>query len=88
MVSVRAVYRNGQLQLLDPVKLTEGQEVQLRIFDEPNRVRDALSDLLVQVHSDDNDDTFDEVALQHEIDEATQGVTLSDLIIEERRSGR
>lgn len=88
MVSVRAVYRNGQLQLLDPVELTEGQEVQLRILDEPNRVRDALSDLLVQVHFDDKDDTFDEAALQHEIDEATQGVTLSDLIIEERRNGR
>ena len=88
MLSVRAVYRNGQLQLLDPVELTEGQEVRLRILNEPERVRDALSDLLVQLHFDDRADLFDEVALQNEIDEVTQGVTLSDVIIEERRGGR
>lgn len=88
MASIRAVYRNGQLQLLDPVELAEGQEVQLHILDEPNRVRDALSDLLVQVRFEDDDETLDEVALQQEIDRASQGVTLSDVIIEERRSGR
>lgn len=90
MVSIRAIYRDGQLQLLDPVSLNEGQEVQLQILsDERSRVRDALSDVLI--HSDEAEATildFDEAALQREIDEATQGITLSDLIIEDRRTGR
>lgn len=87
MVSIRAIYHDGQLQLLDPVNLSEGQEVRLQILsDERSRVRDALSDLLVDAEVNGVD--FDESALQGEIDEATQGITLSDLIIEERQTGR
>ena len=89
MVSIRAVYRNGQFQLLDPVNLPEGQEVRLQILDEQSRVREALSDILVRSDKDESHvQDFDEVALQREIDAITDGVTLSDLIIEERRAGR
>ena len=89
MVSIRAVYKNGQLQPLDPVELAEGQEVRLQIIDERHRVVDALSDLLVRdegggIEADD----FDEDALQKQLDAVLKGVTLSDLIIEERRTGR
>jgi predicted DNA-binding antitoxin AbrB/MazE fold protein len=89
MVSIRAVYKNGQLQPLDPIELAEGQEVRLQIIDERHRVVDALSDLLVRdegggVEADD----FDEDALQKQLDAVLKGVTLSDLIIEERRTGR
>ena len=89
MVLIRAVYKNGQLQPLDPVELAEGQEVRLQIIDERHRVVDALSDLLVRdegggVEADD----FDEDALQKQLDTVLKGVTLSDLIIEERRTGR
>lgn len=89
MVSIRAVYRDGQLHPLDPVDLAEGQEVRLEIVDERRRVLDALSDLLVDAaQTPDDGPDFDEAALQQFIDEAAQGVTLSDLIIEERRTGR
>jgi predicted DNA-binding antitoxin AbrB/MazE fold protein len=33
VVSVRAVYKEGQLQLLDPVDLTEGQVVKVTIME-------------------------------------------------------
>jgi predicted DNA-binding antitoxin AbrB/MazE fold protein len=90
MVSVRAIFRDGQLQLLDPVDLREGQEVELHILsDEQRRVRDALSDLLVQRNDAEvNRVDFDEAALQREIDDATHGITLSELIIDERHTGR
>lgn len=86
MVSVRAVYHDGQLKLLDPIDLSEGQEVRLHILsDEQNRVREALS----EDHSrESNASELDEITLQREIDEATQGITLSDLVIEERHTGR
>ena len=90
MSSIRAIYRGGTLQPLDPVDLEDGQEVQIQILDERTLILDALSDLIVV--SDDEagaeDVDFDEVGLQREIDKATHGVTLSDLIIEERRTGR
>ncbi len=89
MVSIRAVYRDGQLHPLDPVNLAEGQEVRLQIVDERRRVLDALSDLLENAaETEGSVSDFDEAALQQFIDEAAQGVTLSDLIIEERRTGR
>ena len=34
-----AVYKGGQLGLLDPVQLTEGQEIRVRILSEEDRVR-------------------------------------------------
>jgi predicted DNA-binding antitoxin AbrB/MazE fold protein len=89
MVSIRAVYRNGQFQLLDPVNLSEGQAVRLQILDEQSRVRETLSDILVRIDEDEpHVQDFDEVALQAEIDAIVDGVTLSDLIVEERRTGR
>ena len=89
MVSIRAVYKNGQLQPLDPLELAEGQEVRLHIVDERHRVVDALSDLLIrdEVVAIEADD-FDEDALQKQLDTALKGITLSDLIIEERRTDR
>ena len=33
MVSIRAIYENGKLHLLDPVELQEGQEVKLIVLD-------------------------------------------------------
>lgn len=83
---VRAIYQDGQLRLLDPVDLAEGQEVHLVIMSEVERVRAALADLLVSMPPLD-DDEFDEAALQRELDEWPSGVTLSDVIIEERNEG-
>jgi predicted DNA-binding antitoxin AbrB/MazE fold protein len=38
---IRAVYKSGQLWLLDPVHLTEGQEIRVLILSEEDRVRAA-----------------------------------------------
>ncbi|MBX3066841.1 MAG: DUF104 domain-containing protein [Anaerolineae bacterium] len=77
--------------LLDPVKLAEGQEVQITILSERDRVRKILGDLVVQYDEDiaiSSDDNIDEDALLAEIHEATKGMpSVSDLIIEERREG-
>jgi hypothetical protein len=39
--------KGGQLWLLDPVQLTEGQEIRVLILSEENQVRAALGDLAV-----------------------------------------
>lgn len=84
--SIRAVYHDGQLRLLDPLPLTEGEEVQLTIVSDRERVRAALGDLLVDF-PEVNDDDVDEVALAREIEEGFRGQTLSDVIIAERQEG-
>lgn len=81
---IRAVYKEGQLRLLDPVDLMEGQEIQLTILSDEERVRAALGDLLVSV-PDPTDGTVDEELLAQEIEEGFRGQSLSDAIIEERR---
>ena len=84
---VRAVYQNGQIHLLEPVDLVEGQEIQLLILSDRERVLSALGDLVVDVAP--NADVIDEEALLQEIREAFGGeLSLSDIIIEERREGR
>ncbi len=89
MVTVRAVYRDNRLELLDRVELQEGQEVQVQIIDPLAFLQEALSDLDVSFPEPVNDqEEFDEEALQQWLDEQTAGVTVSDLIIEERRNGR
>lgn len=84
---LRAIYREGQLHLLDPVDLTEGQEIQLRILSEEERVLDALRDLLVAI-PEPSGENIDENALAREIEEGFRGqAPLSDTIIQERREG-
>ena len=87
MTSVRAVYRNGQFQLLDSVDLSEGQEVQLQILETPTSVHDLIGDMLVRFGRDDAD--IDEDAILHDIEQSLAGKRpLSEIIIEERREGR
>lgn len=84
---LRAIYREGQLRLLDPVDLSEGQEIQLMILSDEERVLAALSDLLVKI-PDVSNETLDENALAREIEEGFRGQPpLSDMIIRERREG-
>lgn len=85
--AVRAIYEQGRLRLLDPVSLTEGQEIEVLILSERERARAALGDLLID---DETPSTveIDEESLFAEIDSALGGnVTVSDVIIEERREG-
>jgi predicted DNA-binding antitoxin AbrB/MazE fold protein len=84
---IRAIYSEGQLRLLDPVDLTEGQEVHLVLLSERERFRAALGDLVVEAPKS-TDDPIDEEALLREIENALKGQTpLSESIIEERREG-
>lgn len=84
--TIRAVYEEGHLRPLDPINLQEGEEVQVTILSERERVRAALGDLLVE-HTDMPEDDIDEEALMRRIDAELKGVTVSDAIIEERREG-
>lgn len=87
MVSVRAIYRDGQLKILDPVDLTEGQEVRIHILDTTISVRELVQDMLMSVDFDTDD--VDEEAIMEDLDQALNGQRpLSDIIIEERREGR
>ena len=88
---IRAIYEHGQLRLLDPVILSEGEQVHVKIISARERAREVLGDLLVppsEVVAPDLDAELDEDALMRELDAASQGVKpLSLVIIEERREG-
>ena len=84
---IRAVYSEGQLRLLDPVDLTEGEQIQFMILSDEERVVAALGDLLVEIPDLMGED-IDEDVLAREIEEGFRGQPpLSDTIIEERREG-
>ncbi len=83
MDTVRAVYEHGQLRLLDPVDLTEGQTVDIAILSERDRVRLALGDLVGPPETDDRDSEVESYA--KEIEAGFSGTRpLSEIIIEER----
>ena len=87
MTAVRAVYRNGQFQLLDSVDLPEGQEVELQILDTKTSMQDLLGDMLTRFERNDAD--INEDAILHDIEQSLKGKRpLSEIIIEERREGR
>ena len=87
-ISVRAIFEKGSLRPLEPVDLTEGQEIELTIRTERERAATVLDDLLVQVAAPPDDDSLDEAALMRDIQEGFQGQRpLSETIIEERREG-
>ena len=60
MVSIRAIYENGKLRLLDPIELQEGQEVKVTII--PKDTESARGERILGLHpgafqmSDDFDD--------------------------------
>lgn len=89
VTAIRAVYRDGQLQLLDPVQLAEGQEIRITILSEKDHLKLALADMIADTSSiEDNDESLDEEKLLEEIDRAFEGQPpLSDDIITLRRNG-
>jgi predicted DNA-binding antitoxin AbrB/MazE fold protein len=83
---VRAIYQGGQLRLLEPVELPEGQPVRVTIerLNEREALRAALGD---SVHwPDPTDDTDAEIEAEAAaIEEAFKGSRpLSEIIIEKR----
>jgi len=85
-LSIRFVYENGLMRPLDPVDFREGEEVVLTPYN-PLVVADIIKAHTRQYSIVGLDSVEDEDALQRELDEALQGVTLSDAIIEERHAG-
>ena len=83
MVSVRAVYHQGHLQLLDPVNLIEGQQVQLQIVEAETPLKILIADMLSPFEGVAGD--VDEEAVLQELDRELQGKRpLSEIIIEDR----
>ncbi|MEM9955311.1 MAG: antitoxin family protein [Chloroflexota bacterium] len=37
MMTIRAIYENGQIRLLEDVELSEGQELQIKIVSKPKK---------------------------------------------------
>ena len=84
---ISAIYTDGQLRLLEPVDLVEGQQIQVVILSEHDQLRAALGDLLVTIPETSSDD-LDEAALALAVEAAFHNQTpLSQTIIEERRTG-
>jgi predicted DNA-binding antitoxin AbrB/MazE fold protein len=69
---IRTVYKGGQPWLLDPVPLTEGQEVRVLILSEEDRVRAALGALVV-AYSAPAEEDVDEEAFMREVEEGFRG---------------
>lgn len=86
---IRAIYKNGQLQLFAPLDLAEGAEVEVMIVTENDLFNEAFSDLLVKPLPSDYDfGEIDEEAIMAEIREAFKGQPpLSDDMIRERQEG-
>jgi predicted DNA-binding antitoxin AbrB/MazE fold protein len=86
VLTIRAVYHEGQLRLLDPVDLPEGQQVKISIetMTEEEALRAALGDSVRWPDTSDDSDAWVE-ELADEIDRAFQGdPPLSQIIIEDR----
>ena len=88
MAAIRAVYHNGQLKLLDPVDLVEGQEVQLQILESQKSLQELIGDMLVHFGEDEiklNENDIDEEAILAQLAEVMKGKRpLSEIIIEDR----
>jgi predicted DNA-binding antitoxin AbrB/MazE fold protein len=84
--AARAIYEDGQLRLLDAVKLENGQSVRILIVSEHEMVRVALGDLVLQPDGEPDDAPDDEAGWYRELMEQTFAETrpLSEIIIEER----
>jgi len=90
LTAIRAIYEQGRLRLLDPVELTEGQQVSVTIqpVDELAATRAALGDSVIWSDPTSGDPKVDEEAMMKIVEEGFKGTRpLSEIIIEEREEG-
>ncbi len=88
--SLRAVYRHGQIELLDPAELEEGQELQVTPLSPRDMLLQALGGLAVQPEGRAaSDDSFFDDATLLEIIQAgvSSDVDLAQAILDERQDG-
>lgn len=83
--TVKAIYTNGTFRPLEPVHYREGEQVEIAIFSDEERIDAALSDLLLP--RDNHKITEEEQRLLDTFKPLDLGVSVSDVIIEERREG-
>jgi predicted DNA-binding antitoxin AbrB/MazE fold protein len=86
MMIIRAVYENGNLRLLEPLDLEDGQEVALVLVDSRQDVLAALGDLVMPADPT-SEDILDEEAILREMDELYEGPPASQAILDERQDG-
>lgn len=86
MVSVRAVYHDGQLLLLEPTHLHDGQEVQIQIIEPTDQLGELIADMLFSSDHMAHEAAVDvEEIIQEQLDAALVGQRpLSEIIIEDR----
>jgi predicted DNA-binding antitoxin AbrB/MazE fold protein len=78
-----AVYHDGQLQLLDPLDLAEGQRVQVSIIRESDEVVLVPEDGLVQSPPVREEDTSsDEIAMLRRLNDERVAAALGDLLVQ------
>ena len=85
-LKIRAVVQDGQIRLLDPVELREGQELTISVDNayEQDTLRTILGDTVIWPDTSDDSDAWVE-DMAEEIDRAFQGdPPLSQIIIEDR----
>ena len=88
--TIRAIYEQGQLRPLEPLNLSDGQEVRLAVLSEQEQARLALAEGLAPVEAEPPTgmDEVDEAAILATIDAALRGAPpVSDAILDERREG-
>jgi predicted DNA-binding antitoxin AbrB/MazE fold protein len=88
-LKIRAIYENGQIKLLDPVELHEGQQLTVNVeqVSEQDAVRAALGNLIRPSNPDDNRDAWVEELAEEIAQELSKGRSLTEILIEERNSG-
>jgi len=85
---LRLVYENGVFRPVQPVDYQDGQEINVSVLEDTKTLK-GLLDSMIEPYpflGDGFIDDQDEDVFLDELDKLTRGVTLSDAIIEERRS--
>lgn len=88
-LSVRAIYENGMLRLLEPLNLAEGQEVQinLNLTSEQDELRAILGDSVIWPDTSDDSDAWVEDMADEIAEALSKGRSLTEIILEERENG-
>ncbi len=84
---IRAIYEQGQLRPLDPLALSDGQEIRLAVLSDREQARSVLADILAPIDIEQTPEV-DETAMLATIDAAMRGTPpVSEALLDERREG-
>lgn len=88
-LKIRAVYEDGQIKLLDPIELQEGQHLTISVetVNQEETIRAALGDLVQWPDANYDEDAWVEAHADDLAQRLSKGRSLSAIIAEERDSG-